>query len=171
MEITDQAAASDLRPLLHSSLGRIRWGLMFLVVFVGLGAAAAHFASSLAEFVETPAAGQVGSTMVLSPEDRASLTETQGAQQKLSDDIAGLTRHIDAQRGDLQAILDQLTTLTSRIDILQIPAPGPSAPSAATLPPDKAVLSSVKKRIGRSKPQGPVSVGGAPLIAGSIGER
>ncbi|WP_456781563.1 hypothetical protein [Bradyrhizobium sp. USDA 3315] len=75
MQMIDQAAASDLRPLLYGSSGRIRWGLMFLVVFVGLCAAAAHFGGSLAGFVETPAAGPADSPVGLPPVDRASLTE------------------------------------------------------------------------------------------------
>ncbi|WP_050384111.1 hypothetical protein [Bradyrhizobium pachyrhizi] len=165
MQMIDQAAASDLRPLLYGSSGRIRWGLMFLVVFVGLCAAAAHFGGSLAGFVETPAAGPADSPVGLPPVDRASLTEIHWMQQKTSDDIAELNRQIDAQRQDLRGILDQITVLTSRIDSLQHPAPAPSAPSV-TSSPAQAASSPAKKRIERAKRQGPVSVGGAPVIAG-----
>ncbi|MGY4568180.1 MULTISPECIES: hypothetical protein [Bradyrhizobium] len=162
MQMIDQAAASDLRPLLYGSSGRIRWGLMFLVVFVGLCAAAAHFGGSLAGFVETPAAGPADSPVGV---DRASLIEIHWMQQKTSEDIVELNRQIDAQRQDLRGILDQITVLTSRIDSLQHPAPAPSAPSVASSPA-QAASSPAKKRIERSKPQGPVSVGGAPVIAG-----
>ncbi|WP_246787890.1 hypothetical protein [Bradyrhizobium sp. CCBAU 53421] len=159
--MTDEAGASDLRPLLHSSSRRIRWGLMLLFILVGLCAAAAHFADSLAEFVETPADGQAGSTMGLSPQDRSFLSEMQKTQQKASDDLAELNRRLDAQRGNLKAILDQLTALTSQIASLQDAMPASSAPT-----PANALSTPVKRSIGRSKSQGPVLVGGAPVIAG-----
>ncbi|WP_229170604.1 MULTISPECIES: hypothetical protein [Bradyrhizobium] len=162
----DQAAASDLRPLLYGSSGRIRWGLMFLAVLVGLCSVAAQFGGSLAGFVETPAAGLADSAVGLSAEDRTSLTEIRWAQQKASEDITELNRRIDAQRKDLKGILDQITVLTSRIESLQIPAPVPSAPSAISSSSAQAASSPAKKRVERSKPQGPVSVGGAPVIAG-----
>ncbi|MCA6101096.1 hypothetical protein J6525_22190 [Bradyrhizobium sp. WSM 4400] len=166
MEMIDQAAASDLRPLLYGTSKRIRWGLMFLVVLVGLCSAAAHFGGSLARVVETPPAGFADSAAGLSPEDRTSLTEIRWAQQKASEDIAELSRLIDAQRKDLKGILDRITVLTSRIDSLQIPAPVASDPSVISSSPAQAASSPAKKRVERSKPQGPVSVGGAPVIAG-----
>ncbi|MGY4158138.1 putative coiled-coil protein SlyX [Bradyrhizobium sp. USDA 4461] len=162
----DQAAASELRPLLYGTSGRIRWGLMFLVVLVGLCSAAAHFGGSLAGFVETPPAGFADSAAGLSPEDRTSMIEIRWAQQKASEDIAELSRLIDAQRRDLKGISDHITVLTSRIDSLQIPAPVPSNPSVISSSPAQAASSRARKRVERSKPQGSVSVGGAPVIAG-----
>ncbi|UWU75672.1 hypothetical protein N2603_37660 [Bradyrhizobium huanghuaihaiense] len=104
--------------------------------------------------------------MSLSPEDRASLFEIKWAQQKTDDEIAELNRRIDAQRHALKEILDQITMLTSRIDSLQSSTPIPSAASEPPLSQTRAVSSVARKRFGRSKPQGPVSVGGAPVIAG-----
>ncbi|WP_244622469.1 hypothetical protein [Bradyrhizobium ivorense] len=172
--MVDQAAASDLRPLLYGSSRRIRWGLVLFLVLVGLCAAAAHFGGSLAGFVETPAAGLADSAVGLSAEDRISLTEIRWAQEKASEDIAELNRHIDAQRKDLKGMLDRITVLSSRIDSLQDPAAVPSAPSVISSSPPQAASSPAKKhikkrtdkRIERSKPQGPVSVGGAPVSAG-----
>ncbi|BBC02352.1 hypothetical protein IF803_35975 [Bradyrhizobium sp. UFLA06-06] len=169
MEMVDQAAASDLRPLLYGSSGRIRCGLVFLVL-VGLCAAAAHFGGSLAGFVETSAAGHADAAVGLSAQDRISLTEIRWAQEKVSEDIAELNRYIDAQRKDLKGILDQITVLASRIDSLQNPAAVTSAPSAISSSPPQAASSPTKKRaekrVERSNPQGPVSVGGAPVITG-----
>ncbi|MTV11702.1 hypothetical protein FDV58_29720 [Bradyrhizobium elkanii] len=143
---------------------------MAFLVLVGLYAAAAHFGGSLAGFVETPAAGLADAAAGLSAQDRISLTEIRWAQEKMSEDIAELNRYIDAQRKDLKGILDQITVLASRIDSLQNPAAVTSAPSPISSSPPQVASSPAKKRaemrVERSKPQGPVSVGGAPVIAG-----
>lgn len=166
MDLIDQAAASDLRPLLHGPSRRILPVLVLPLALVGSCAAGAWLWANLEEFVETPEARDVASTMSLSLEDRASLSEIKWAQQKAGDEIAVLNRRIDAQRDDLKAILDQITMLTSRIDSLQSLTPIPSAASEPPLSSARAVPYVSRKRFGRSKPQGPVSVGGAPVIAG-----
>jgi len=166
MDLIDQAAAPDLRPLLHGPSRRILPVLVLPLVLVGSCAAGAWLWANLEEFVETPEARDVASTMSLSLEDRASLFEIKWAQQKAGDEIVELNRQIDAQRDDLKGILDQITVLTSRIDSLQSLAPVPSAAPVPPLSPARAASSVARKRFGRSKPQGPVSVGGAPVIAG-----
>ncbi|QOZ38337.1 hypothetical protein XH92_35400 [Bradyrhizobium sp. CCBAU 53421] len=143
---------------------------MVFLVLVGLCAAAAHFGGGLAGLVETPAAGLADAAAGLSAQDRISLTEIRWAQEKASEDIAELNRYIDAQRKDLKAILDQITVLASRIDSLQNSAVVPSASSVISSSPPQAAPSPAKKRaekrVERFKAQGPVSVGGAPVIAG-----
>ncbi|MCC8942980.1 hypothetical protein H8A99_42880, partial [Bradyrhizobium sp. Arg68] len=119
MEMIDQAAASDLRPLLYGPSRRIFSVLVLLLVLLGSCAAAAWLWTNLEEFVETPQAHEVTSTMSLSLEDQASLSEIKWGQQKASDEIAELDRRIGAQREDLKSILDQIVVLTSRIDSLQ----------------------------------------------------
>ncbi|WP_271593212.1 hypothetical protein [Bradyrhizobium sp. CCBAU 65884] len=167
MDLNDQAAASDLRPLLHRPSRRILPVLVLPLVVVGSCAAGAWFWAKLEEFVETPEPREVASTMSLSPEGRTSLSDIKWAQQKAGDEIAELNRRIDAQRDVLNGILDQITVLTSRIESLQSLTPTPSAASEPPLSPARAASSVARKRLGPSKPQGPVSVGGAPVIAGS----
>lgn len=133
---------------------------MLPLVLVGSCAAGAWLWANLEAFVETPEA----STMSLSLEDRASLFEIKWAQQKTADEIAVLNSRINAQRDDLKGILDQITILASRIDSLQSLTTVPSA-SEPPLSPARAASSVARKRFRRSKPQGPVSVGGAPVIA------
>ncbi|MGY4319579.1 hypothetical protein [Bradyrhizobium sp. JR3.5] len=161
----DQAAASDLPPLLHGPSRPIFRVSVLVLVLLGSCAAGAWFWANLEVFVETPVARQVASTMGLSMEDRASLSEIKWAQQKAGDEIAELNRRIDAQREDLKGILDQITVLTLRIVSLQNLAPVTSAPFVAPSSPAQAVSSPARKRLGRSKLQGAVSVGGAPVIA------
>ncbi|WP_265440471.1 hypothetical protein [Bradyrhizobium sp. SEMIA] len=159
MDLMDQAAASDLRPLLRGPR-RILPVLVLPLVLVGSCAAGAWLWANLEAFVETPEA----SMMSLSLEDRASLFEIKWAQQKTADEIAVLNSRINAQRDDLKGILDQITILASRIDSLQSLTTVPSA-SEPPLSPARAASSVARKRFRRSKPQGPVSVGGAPVIA------
>ncbi|WP_407121498.1 hypothetical protein [Bradyrhizobium sp. STM 3561] len=97
--------------------------------------------------------------MSLSLEDRAALFEINWAQQKIGDEIAILNNRINAQRDELKGILDQITTLTSRIDSLQSSIPVPSAASEPPVSPVTAVSSVERKRFGRSKPRRPLSVG------------
>lgn len=166
MDLIDQAAASDLRPLLRGPSRRILPVLVLPLVLVSSCAAGVWLWANLEAFVETPEARDVASTISLSLEDRAALFEINWAQQKTDDEIAVLNSRINAQRDDLKGILDQITMLTSRIDLLQSVTPVPSAASEPPLSPARAASSVTRKRFGRSKPQGPVSVGGAPVIAG-----
>ncbi|WP_092302502.1 hypothetical protein [Bradyrhizobium sp. Ghvi] len=167
MDLIDQAAASDLRPLLHGPSRRILPVLVLPLVLVGSCAAGAWLWANLEEFVETPEAQGIASTMSLSLEDRASLFEINWAQQKTDDEIAVLNSRINAMRDDLKGILDQITMLTSRIDSPQSLRAVPSAASEAPLSPARAISSVASKRLGRSKSRGPVPVRGAPVIAGS----
>ncbi|UVO35629.1 hypothetical protein KUL72_30020 [Bradyrhizobium arachidis] len=121
--------------------------------------------SNLEQLIETPQVQEVASTMRSSPHDSASLVEIKWAQQKIGDEIAELNRQIVAQRDDLKAFLDQITMLTSRIDSLQSLAPVSSAASVAPFSPAPAASSVAGKRFKGAKSQGPISVGGAPLIA------
>ncbi|WP_271526452.1 MULTISPECIES: hypothetical protein [unclassified Bradyrhizobium] len=166
MDLIDLAAASDLRPLLRGPSRRLLPVLVLPLILVGSCAAGAWLSANLDEPVETPESREVVSTMSLPPEDRASLSEIKWAQQKTGDEIAELNRRIDAQRDVLKGILDRITMLTSRIDALQSSTPVPSAASEPPSSPGPAVSSVARKRFGRSKPRGPVSVGGAPVIAG-----
>ncbi|SPP97968.1 conserved protein of unknown function [Bradyrhizobium vignae] len=166
MDSIDQGTASDLRRLLHRQSRRILPVLVLPLVLVSSCAAGALFWVNLEEFVETPKARDLASTMSLSLEDRAALFEINWAQQKIGDEIAVLNNRINAQRDELKGILDKITTLTSRIDSLQSSTPVPSAASEPPVSQVRAVSSVARKRFGRSKPRGPVSVGGARVIAG-----
>lgn len=88
MDLIDQAAASDLRPLLHGPSRRILPVLVLPLILVGSCAASAWLWANLEEPVETPESSEVASTMSLPPEDRASLSEIKWAQQKNGDEIA-----------------------------------------------------------------------------------
>ncbi|WP_271596963.1 hypothetical protein [Bradyrhizobium sp. CCBAU 45384] len=107
--MSDQAAASDLRPLLDAPSRRILPVLVLPLILVGSCAAGAWLWANLEEPVETPESREDASTMRLSLEDRASLFEIKWAQQKASDEITELNRRIDAQRKALKDILDQIS--------------------------------------------------------------
>ncbi|WP_246174250.1 hypothetical protein [Bradyrhizobium paxllaeri] len=164
MEMMDEATGSDLPPSLHTSSKRVPWVLLLVIVLVGLCAAGAYFWTNVGQFVETSAARDVGPMPGLSPEDRATLSEIQSGQQKTSDELAELNRSINAQLADLTRMSDQIAALTSRLDSLQNPTPTASSPHVPR--PGHAVSESAKKPVRSTKPQGPVSVGGAPLISG-----
>ncbi|MFB9263022.1 hypothetical protein ACFFWD_07520 [Bradyrhizobium erythrophlei] len=165
----DQAAASELPPtlppILHRSSRRVLWVLVFMVLLLSMSAAGAYFWTNVGEFAGTSAAREVPPMLSLSGEDRAALSEILSGQQKASDEIAELNRSIDAQRADLRRISDQITALTLRIDSLQNPTPSASSSPVSSSPPAQAVSNPAKKLMRPSRPQGPVSVGGAPLIS------
>ncbi|OPY94290.1 hypothetical protein A5906_14195 [Bradyrhizobium sacchari] len=166
MNLIDQAATSEVRPLLHTPPRRILLASLLPLVLAGSCTAGAWLWADLEQAIETPQVQEVAPTMSSSPQDSASLLEIKWAQQKVGDEIAALNRQIGAQRDDLKALLDQITMLTSRIESLQTSTPVSSAASVAPLPPVPAISSVARKRMKGAKPQGPVSVGGAPLIAG-----
>ncbi|WP_235884880.1 MULTISPECIES: hypothetical protein [Bradyrhizobium] len=144
MDLMDQAAASDWRPLLRGPSRRFLPVLVLPLVLVGSCAAGAWLWANLETFIETPEA----STMSLSLEDRASLFEIKWALQKTGDEISVLNSRVNAQRDDLKGILDQITILASRIDSLQSLTPVPSAASEPPLSPARAASSVARKRFG-----------------------
>ncbi|WP_244551387.1 hypothetical protein [Bradyrhizobium sp. Rc2d] len=109
----DQAAASDLPPVLHRSPKRVSWVFALVTVFVGLCAAAAYFWTNIEKLADTSAVREVAR---FSPEDRAVLSEIQSGQQKANDEIAELNRNIGAQQADLKRNSDEVAALTSKID-------------------------------------------------------
>jgi uncharacterized coiled-coil protein SlyX len=117
-------------------------------------------------FAEAPSAHEiVPPTFGLSPEDRDVLLGIQSGQQKTADEVAKLNRNVDAQQAELKRISDQITALTQRFEELHNPALVASPAPAASFPPVRTTSKPAKRDVRPSKPQGPVSVGGAPLTA------
>ncbi|MGY4626881.1 hypothetical protein [Bradyrhizobium sp. USDA 4486] len=104
-------------------------------------------------------------TFGLSPEDRDVLLGIQSGQQKTAGEIAELNRNVDAQQAELKRISDQITALTQRIEELHNPAPVASPAPAASSPLVRTTSKPANRDVRPPKPQGPVSVGGAPLTA------
>ncbi|SCB54843.1 hypothetical protein GA0061098_103120 [Bradyrhizobium shewense] len=109
-----------------------------------------------------PAREVMPPTLGLSPEDRDVLLGIQSGQQKTAAEIAELNRNVDAQQAELKRISDQIAALTQRIEELQNPALVASPPIASP-PPVRTTSKPAKRDVRPSKPQGPVSVGGAQL--------
>ncbi|MHC2332196.1 hypothetical protein [Bradyrhizobium sp. USDA 4454] len=164
MAMIDDAVGSDLRPLLRQPSRCILRVLMLLLVVVSFSAVGAWLWAGLGELVGTET-HEVDPIVRSSLDDRAALSEIKWAQLKASDEIAELNRRIHAAREDLKGILDQISVLTSRIESLQNSTHVASTPSISAPPSAQAASRWAKKRRGQSTPQGPVSVGGAPVIA------
>ncbi|WP_244547345.1 hypothetical protein [Bradyrhizobium sp. Gha] len=143
---------------------------MFFVLLVLLAGSCASGGAWLwanfEQFAETPEVQDVPATMSSPAGDRTFLSEMRWAQQKADDEIVELHRRVDALREDLKGILDQISVLASRIDSLQSSTLLPPAAPVSSLPAARAISSGARKGFGRSKPEGPVSVGGAPVVAG-----
>lgn len=124
------------------------------------------FLANIETFAEAPSAHEVvPATLGLSPDDRDVLLGIQSGQQKTADEIAELNRNVDAQQAELKRISDQIAALTQRIEQLQNPALVASPAPAASSPPVRTTSKPAKRDVRPLKPQGPVSVGGAPLTA------
>lgn len=163
--VTDQVSNLEPPSVLHKSSRRFASFFALAAVSVGLCAGAAYFWINAEEIFEKPTAREVTPTTALSPEDREALLEIRSEQQKASDRIGEINRNIGAQQDDLKRMADQIVTLTSRIESLQKPT-APSSVLAPSSPPPAAPGSRPAKRVVQpAKPEGPVSVGGAPLIS------
>ncbi|OAF19193.1 hypothetical protein [Bradyrhizobium neotropicale] len=164
MNVIDQANGSELPPALHRSSRRFLWAFA-LIVAIGLCVGGAYFGIDIEKFIEKPASREVAPMPAFSPEDRATLSEIRSGQQEASETIAELNRNIGAQQAELQRISDQIAALSSRIESLQNSAAPASLPPAPPPPPAQAVSKPAKRLVQPSKPEGPVSIGGAPLIS------
>ncbi|WP_164935094.1 hypothetical protein [Bradyrhizobium zhanjiangense] len=164
--VTEQSQASELPPVLQRPSKGFRWIFALLAVLLILCAGGAYFLRNIETFAEAPPAQEVvPPTLGLSPEDRDVLLGIQTGQQRTADEIAELNRNVDAQQAELKRISDQIAALTQRIEELQNPAPVASPAPAASSPPVRTTSKPAKRDVRPSKPQGPVSVGGAPLTA------
>ncbi|WP_407151219.1 hypothetical protein [Bradyrhizobium sp. ORS 86] len=136
---------------------------------LGLGAAGVYFGASIEEVGEVAASREAVAPLALSGQDKAALSEIQSGQREVGDGIAELKLSIDAQRADLKRIADQIAALALRIDLLQKLTSSASSSSSSFVPrsPDQAVANPAKRMPRSAKPQGPVSVGGAPLTSSS----
>ncbi|WP_027556133.1 hypothetical protein [Bradyrhizobium sp. Cp5.3] len=163
MNVIDQANGSELPPALHRSSRRFLWAFA-LIVAIGLCVGGAYLGTDIEKFIEKPASREVASMPALSP-DRTTLSEIRSGQQEVSETIAELNRNMGAQQAELQRISDQIAALSSRIESLQNTAAPASLPPAPPPPPAQAVSKPTKRLVQPSKPEGPVSIGGAPLVS------
>ncbi|MCA1455788.1 hypothetical protein I6F35_21660 [Bradyrhizobium sp. BRP22] len=167
MNAVEQAAISELPSVLHRSSRRapLLFGLAVLVI--GLCGAGAYLWTTLGMVLEVPAPNEAAQTLGLSAEDRATLSDMQSELQKTSTELMELSRGLDVQQADLKRISDQIAVLTSRIEAAQNAPATPPVPTAAlpTAPSSPHPGTKPVKRVGRSpKSEGPMSVGGAPLV-------
>ncbi|WP_439366207.1 hypothetical protein ACNJYD_10120 [Bradyrhizobium sp. DASA03005] len=168
MDVIDQANASALPPDLHRPSRRFSWILVLLAVSIGLCAGGAYYWTSAEALSGTSSAREAG----LSHEEKEALWEIRLGQQKAndqiekaSDGITELNRNMGAQQADLKRMADQIEALTAKIESLQN-SPVPTSESAAPSPPAaRPVSRPVKRVVQPSKSEGPISIGGAPLIA------
>ncbi|WP_027577685.1 hypothetical protein [Bradyrhizobium sp. WSM1743] len=166
MAVTEQSQASEFPPVLQRPSKGFRWIFGLLAVLLVLCTGGAYFLTRIETFAEAaPAHEVVPPTLGLSTEDRDALLGIQSRQQKTADEIVELNRNVGAQQAELKRILDQIATLTQRIEELQNAAPVASPAPAASSPPVRTTSKPAKRDVRPSKPQGPVSVGGAPLTA------
>nr|WP_167532975.1 hypothetical protein [Bradyrhizobium cajani] len=147
-----------------------RWIFALLAVLLVLCAGGVYFWANIETFAEAPSAHEVvPPTLGLSPEDRDVLLGIQSGQQKTADEIAELNRNVGAQQAEVKRISDQIAALTQRIEQLQNPAlvasPAPAPAPAASSPSVRTTSKPAKRGVRPLKPQGPISVGGAPLTA------
>jgi uncharacterized coiled-coil protein SlyX len=95
--------------------------------------------------------------------DKAMLTDMLATQQKAGEDLETLGRAVAEQQEQLKTIVDQLASLTSRLEELRSAA-APAAPPADVAQPDvRAQIAPKAAKKPAKKPAGPISVGGAPL--------
>ncbi|UQR61196.1 hypothetical protein LRP30_30095 [Bradyrhizobium sp. C-145] len=164
MDVIDQASASELPPVLHKSSRRFSWILAIVVISFGLCAGAAYYWTDIEAVFATSSVHEAASKPGLPPEDREALSEIRLGQQMARDELAELNRNIGAQQADLKRMADQIEALTAKIESLQnIPVPA-SVLSAPSPPAAHPTLRPAKRVVQPSKPEGPISVGGAPLI-------
>ncbi len=161
---------------------RRRWPLILLIIVVlalaGAGASYAWLNPGL--FMSS--AGRDGTDADAGSGDKGVITDLLASQQKTSDDLAAIDRAIADQQEQLKAIVNQLSSLSSKIDAMRSPAPQapvappfPSPPAVAApaaSPTQTAPARTVHAAPKQKKPQprsintsGPISVGGAPLNA------
>ena len=169
---------------------RRRWPLaLFVAVVLALAGAGACYIWLNPELL-TPSAGREAGDANASANDSAVMTDLLAAQQKTADDLAAIEKAVADQQEQLKGIVNQLATLSSKIDALKSPAPQPPAapfpspgpaasippvsvpavaPAPAPAPAARAVprpnVQSQKKppRAAAPTQTGPISVGGAPL--------
>jgi len=172
MDVIDQANASDLPPDLHRPSRRFSWILVLLAVSIGLCAGGAYYWTSAEAPPGTSSAREAAQTTGLSHEEKEALWEIRLGQQKASDEIekasdgiAELNRNMGAQQADLKRMADQIEALTAKIESLQNSPVPTSVPEAPSPPAARPVSRPVKRMVQPSKSEGPISVGGAPLIA------
>ncbi|WP_245508924.1 hypothetical protein [Bradyrhizobium nanningense] len=166
MAVTDQSQASELPPVLQRPSKGFRWIFALVVILLAFCAGGAYFWTNIETFAEAPPAHEIEApTRGLSPEDRDVLLRIRSEQQKTAEEIAELNRNVDAQQAELKRISGQIVALIQRIDELQNPAPVVSPAPAPSSPPVRTTSRPAKRDVRPSKPQGAVSVGGAPLTA------
>ena len=102
--------------------------------------------------------------------DKAMLTDMLATQQKAGEDLEALSRAVADQQEQLKTIVDQVASLTARLEELRNAAAPQSPPPVTALPaatpPDvRAQVVPKQAKKPAKKPTGPISVGGAPLTA------
>lgn len=155
----DQGSSLEPPPVLHRSSRRFTSFFALAAVSIGLCAGAAYFWTNVEEIFEKPSAREVVPPTGLSPEDREALLEIRSEQQKASDQIGEINRNIGAQQDDLKRMADQIEASWQKPTVPSSVLLGPSPPPAV------AVSRPAKRAVQPAKPEGPVSVGGAPLIS------
>ncbi|MGY3488734.1 putative coiled-coil protein SlyX [Bradyrhizobium sp. USDA 4011] len=148
---------------------RRRWPWFLLIVVLACAGAGGVYAwPQIAPLV--PSLGNEAAGDKVAAGDKEALPDLLATQQKLEDDIGALSKSVADQQEQLKTVVDQLASLTSKVDALQRPALTPVPPpatAAADQPHAPVAQAAAKPRkpppVRTPKPAGPISTGGAPL--------
>ncbi|MDF0585100.1 hypothetical protein [Bradyrhizobium yuanmingense] len=167
IEVIDEASPSELPRVLHKNSWRLSWILALVVISFGLCAAAAYVWINIDTILARSSAREPA-LIGLSPEDTEALSEVRSGQQKAVDEIAVLNGNIGAQQAELKRMADRIEALTAKIESLQSSLVAASAAASAPPVPSQPVahpyLRPARRAVQPSKSEGPISVGGAPLM-------
>ena len=177
-DMTDESQpeqhAEELPNPLRSRCRRWPLVLLFLVVLALVGAGGVYAWVNIGTLVQSFA--REATDGAIDPGDKAALPDLLATQQKTSEDLETLGKAVADQQDQLKTMLDQLATLTSKVDALQRPVvPVQIPPPVATAAPRPAPAAQAAAKPNKSappgtpKPAGPVSSGGAPLNAAPDG--
>jgi uncharacterized coiled-coil protein SlyX len=151
-----------------------------LVGLVAIAAAGVFVWMNYDQFAEAAHWGSSTSPPAVGADEASDLAKELRAFQQQTTEALGSTRELlEAQQSELKALSGQIADLTAKIDRIQpaaVAAPSPLAAPPAPLtqpvpprppqaaPPARAAVTAPRKRPAAvSRPEGAISVGGAPL--------
>jgi uncharacterized coiled-coil protein SlyX len=152
-----------------------------LVFLLLIGAAGGYVWMNYDSLMDGARRWSSGSPQVAGTDDTSDLAKELHAFQQQTTEALGSTRQLlDAQQEQLKGLTGQIADLTAKIDKMQPsaapappvvqaqpqPQPAPQRPASQAAAPARAAVTAPRKRPAVvSRPEGAISVGGAPLPA------
>jgi hypothetical protein len=147
-----------------------------LIVFAVVASASACLWLNYGDRIRSAVFAPPAAPAIADGEESVDRADFETFKRQAADSLQSAIEDLDDQKADMKRLTDQVAALAAKVDALQgvtssMPAQTSVVPAAISVVPPRPAALAARKKPSAPKPEGRISVGGAPLPAVAPGDQ